>query len=206
MISMMAALVIGLLVTSAKQTYDSTNAAIVQGGARVIVLDRVLASYGPGAKEVREHLRQGLAATIRLLWPDERVEGILGIFERNTAMERVFQEIRSLEPQDRRQQALQEQAQKLCEELVLSRWVQIEQAQTSLPALFLAILLFWLTMLYMSFGLLAPRNPTVLAAMFIGALSLAPALFLILEMNRPMSGAIRISSAPMLKALEHLGR
>ena len=94
----------------------------------------------------------------------------------------------------------------ICTELLLSRWVQIEQAQVGLPIPFLIILLFWLTMLYMSFGLLAPRNYTVITAMFVGALALATALFLILEMNRPMQGTIKVSSAPMRKALEYIGR
>ena len=61
-------------------------------------------------------------------------------------------------------------------------------------------------MLYMGFGLLAPHNYTVITAMFVGALALATALFLILEMNGPMDGAIRVSGAPMRKALEHLDR
>jgi hypothetical protein len=73
MISMMSALVLGLLVSSAKQSFDSTNAALVQGGAKVILLDRLLASYGPEAKELREQLQQGLAASIELLWPEERL-------------------------------------------------------------------------------------------------------------------------------------
>ena len=91
-------------------------------------------------------------------------------------------------------------------EILLLRWTQIEQAQTSMPTAFLVILLFWLTMLYVSFGLIAPRNATVVAVLFIGALSVGTAIFLILEMNEPLGGSIKISSGPMLKALEHLGQ
>jgi hypothetical protein len=130
----------------------------------------------------------------------------LSNFEKATAMERLFQKIRELKPQNKAQRALQKQAQAICTELLLSRWVQIEQAQVGLPIPFLVILLFWLTMLYMSFGLLAPHNYTVITAMFVGALALATALFLILEMNRPMQGTIKVSSAPMRKALEYIGR
>lgn len=206
MISMMAALVLGLLVSSAKQTFDSTNAALVQGGAKIILLDRQLASYGPEAKGVREHLRQGLVATIELLWPEEKLEASLVSFEKANAMEKLSQQIRALKPETEAQRAIQQQAQAICSELLLSRWVQIEQAQVGLPMPFLIILLFWLTMLYMGFGLIAPHNYTVITAMFLGALALATALFLILEMNRPMAGLIKASSAPMRKALEHIGR
>ena len=206
MISMMSALVLGLLVSSAKQNFDSANSAVVQGGARVILLDRVLASYGPESKALRVELRQGVAAMIELMWPEERLENPMSVFERAPLMEQVQRKIRELEPQSDTQRRLQEQALDICNEILLSRWVQIEQAQTTLPTPFLVILLFWLTMLYMSFGLIAPRNVTVLTVMFVGALALATALFLILEMDRPMAGTIKVSSAPMRKALEHLGR
>jgi hypothetical protein len=207
MISMMAALVLGLLVSSAKSKFDSTNAAITEGGTKTILLDRVLASYGPETKEARHNLRRGLAATIELLWPEElSSDSGFSTFERGTLMEKLLETIRSLQPQTDAQRALQGEAQKLCQDLLFIRWLQIEQAQTGLPLAFLVILLFWLTMLYTSFGLFAPRNATVLSVMFIGALSLATAMFLIVEMNHPMGGAIKVSSGPMRKALEHLGR
>lgn len=206
MITMMSALVLGLLVSSAKSTFDSANDAIVEASAKVILLDRVLAAYGPESKELREHLRRGVATRFQLLWPEEHFQDGLGAFEKSLLLERLLQEIRGLTPQGDVQRALQQQAVGLCNEMLLTRWLQIEQAQTALPTPFLVILLFWLTMLYLSFGLLAPRNLTVITAMFIGALSLATALFLILEMNRPMEGVIKASSGPMRKALEHLGR
>jgi hypothetical protein len=87
-----------------------------------------------------------------------------------------------------------------------SRWLLIEQTQNALPVPFLVVLLFWLTMLHMSFGLFAPRNATVIIRLLICALSVSGAIFLILEMNHPLSGMIKVYSAPMLKALEHLGQ
>lgn len=206
MISMMAALVLGLLVSSAKYNFDSANTAIVEGSARVILLDRVLANYGPEAKELREQLRQGVAATIAMLWPEERVQESLAAFEKASLGEQLSRKLRALNPQNETQRDLQKEALDLCREMLLSRWLQIEQAQLTLPTPFLVILLFWLTLLYISFGLFAPHNPTVIVAMFLGALALATALFLIMEMNRPMAGSVKVSSAPMRKALEHLGR
>lgn len=207
MISMMAALVLGLLVSSAKSTFDSTSAAITQGGAKVILMDRLLANYGPEAKEIREELRRSVAAAIEMLWPEESSTELgLKTFERASAMEKVLEKIRSLKPQTEGQRALQARAQELGNEILLTRWLQIEQAYVPLPRPFLVILLFWLTLLYTSFGLLAPRNATVITMMFLGALALATALFLIVEMSRPMAGAIKVSSGPMRKALEQLGR
>ena len=206
MISLMAALVLGLLVSSAKSNFDATNAAITQGGARVILLDRVLAHYGAESNEVREDLRRAVAVSIEVLWPEDRPTASgLGAFERTSAMENMLDKIRALRPQTDGQRALQAQAERLGNELMLSRWVQIEQAHNPMPMVFLQVLLFWLTILYLSFGLIAPRNATVVTVLLVGALSLATAIFLILEMNAPMDGVIKVSSGPMRKALEHLG-
>jgi len=206
MITMMAALVLGLLVSSAKSTFDATNAAITQGGAKIILLDRVLSNYGPETKEIRAELRQGLTAFLEMLWPKEgSAELGMNAFERKAGMEKQLGMIRLLKPETEVQRALQAQAEALGNEILQIRWVQIEQAQVSLPLPFLVILLFWLTLLYTSFGLLAPRNATVITIMLLGALALATALFLIVEMSHPMAGAIKVSSAPMRKALEHLG-
>ncbi len=207
MISLMAALVLGLLVSSAKSNFDSATAAIIESGAKVILLDRVLASYGPEAQPLRNALRESVASSLEALWPEEGVsDATLNAFEHRTNLEQVLASVRLLQPQTDAQRRLQEEARVLCQDILFIRWLQIERAQTGMPLTFLVVLLFWLTALYLSFGLLAPRNATVLSMMFVGALALATAMFLITEMNHPMGGAIKVSSGPIRKALEHLGR
>jgi hypothetical protein len=206
MISLMAALVLGLLVSSAKSTFDATSAAITEGGAKLIVLDRVLAHYGAEAAAIRQDLRHAVVVNIETLWPEEHPTASgLDAFERTNAVEAMLDAMRSLQPQNETQRALQAQALEIGNDLLLRRWLQIERTHTSPPALFLYVLLFWLTMLYVSFGMIAPRNLTVLVVLFIGALSVATAVFLILEMNHPLHGLIKITSGPMRTALEHLG-
>lgn len=207
MISMMAALVLGLLVSSAKNNFDSANAAITESGAKVILIDRLLATYGPETGEIRSYLRQSVALFVDVLWPEEKSKQVdMGALERTPPMEKVLVKLRELKPQTEIQRALLEQAKEIANQILFTRWMQLEQAQLSLPTPFLVILLFWLTLLYTSFGLLAPRNATVITVMFLGALALATAIFLIVEMSRPMGGAMKVSSAPMRKALEHIGR
>lgn len=207
-ISLLAALVLGLLVSSAKNNFDATSDAMTRGGATVILLDRALARYGPESQPIRAELRGLVAAMIEIVWPEHHPRGsALDLLERGRPpMERVLEEIAALEPRTDAQRASQAEAERFAKDLLLSRWLQLEQAQAPLPAAFLRILVLWLTLLYVSFGLLAPRNATVLAVMFLGALSLGTALFVVLEMNDPMNGFIKISSGPMLKALEHLGQ
>ena len=201
------ALIIGLLVTSAKSTYDETNASITQGGAKIITLDYYLSHYGPEAKELRVLLRQATAAAIERMWPDEGAQGAVWakiVAADDTAD--LYNKIRELSPQNDAQKYLQTQALQIAADMMQTRWMLIEQSQVNLPRMFLSVLSFWLIVLFVQFGLLAPRNRTALSAVFICALSMAGAIFLILELNHPLEGRIKISSAPMQKALSLIGR
>ena len=207
MIATLAALVLGLLVASAKNSFDTINAAITQNGAKVILLDRVLATYGQETKEIREQLRRAVAAGIEMFWPEEKAGGSgLAGFERANAMEVVQAKLRELKPATDVQRQLLSQAEQISNDMLQARWLLIEQAQSALPVPFLVVLLFWLTMLHMSFGLFAARNATVITVLLISALSVSGAILIIIEMNHPLQGMVKVSSAPMRKALEHLGQ
>jgi hypothetical protein len=207
MIATLSALVLGLLVSSAKSSFDATNSAITQNGAKIILLDRVLAAYGPETKDIREQLRRAVVAGIEMFWPEEKNGGSgMTAFERANAMEMIQTKLRELTPATDAQRQLLSQAQQISGDMLQARWLLIEQAQSALPMPFLVVLLFWLTMLHLSFGLFAPRNATVIIVLLISALSVSGAIFIILEMNHPLQGMIKASSAPMRKALEHLGQ
>jgi Protein of unknown function (DUF4239) len=207
MIATLSALVLGLLVSSAKSTFDTVGSEITQGAAKIILLDRVLANYGSATKEARDELRRATAAGIAMIWPEEKVAGQgMTTFERANGMEQVQAKLRELAPVTDAQHQLLAQAQQISGELLQFRWLVIEQTQNALPLTFLVMLVCWLTMLHMSFGLFAPHNATVIIVLLLCALSVSGAVFLILEMNHPLSGFIKVSSAPMVKALELIGR
>ena len=207
MMATLIALIIGLLVTSAKGTYDDTTSSITQGGAKIITLDYYLSHYGPEAKEVRELLRQAIASGIERIWPDESTHGAdLAKMETATEMADVYNRIRELSPKNESQKYLQTQALQIGADMMQSRWMLIEQSQTNLPRIFLVVLTFWLTVLFAQFGLLAPRNRTAKSALFICALSMSGAIYLILELNNPLEGTIKVSSAPLHKALSIIGK
>lgn len=207
LLATLSALILGLLVSSAKNSFDTTNAEIVQSAAKIVYLDRVLADYGPETKEIRAQLRRNIAMRIQMIWPADVTnnEGVAA-FEKGKGMEELQLEMYQLTPANDLQRAMFQQAQQIFGELRLARWVVIEQTQNALPMTFLVVLLFWLTAVHMSFGLFAPRNATVIFVLLVCALSEAGAILLILEMSHPLSGLIKVSSAPMLKALEHLGQ
>ena len=201
------ALIIGLLVTSAKSTYDETNSSITQSGAKIITLDYYLSHYGPEAKDLRVLLRQATAAAIERIWPDEGAQGV--VWAKMVAADEtadLYNKIRELSPQNDGQKYLQSQALQIAADMIQTRWMLIEQSQVNLPRMFLSVLSFWLIVLFVQFGLLAPRNRTAMSAVLICALSMAGAIFLILELNHPLEGRIKVSSAPMQKALSLIGR
>lgn len=207
MIATLTALVLGLLVSSAKSSFDNMNSGIVQSGAKLILLDRLLAQYGPETKAVREQMRDSCARLIETAWPREHAATPdLKSIERGKGVEFLQAELRGLEPQTGAQTQLLAQARQLAAELAETRWLLVEGSQTQLPVPLLFILLIWLSVLFASFSLFAPRNATVITVLFVCACSVSAAIFLVLEMSHPLQGAIKASSAPLLKALEYLGQ
>lgn len=206
MIATLSALVLGLLISSAMSTFNTVEAEITQGSARIILLDRVLADYGPETKDARAQLRRSVASGIEDVWPEAKttVPGMT-LFEHANGMELVQARLRMLTPATDARRQLLVQAQQLSNELLQFRWLVIEQLQIGLPIPLLVTLVFWLTVLHVSFGLFAPRNATVIMVLLVTVLSVSSALFIILELNHPLTGMIKVSSAPLLKALELMG-
>ncbi len=207
LIATLGALVLGLLISSAENTFDAVDTAIPQSAAKIILLDRALANYGPETKDAHAQLRNTVIAGIEMFWPSEKTEGSgFKGFERDTGMESLQTKIRELTPTTDIQRELRSEAEKLSSDMLEARWLLIAQAQHTIPVTFLVVLLFWLTMLHIFFGLLAARNITAIIVLLISALSVSGAILLILEMNHPFNGMIKVSSAPLRKAVELLGR
>src|SRR5262249_41316679 len=162
-IATLTALVLGLLVSSAKSSFDSVNSGVVQGSAKYIQLDRTLARYGPETAPAREQLKRSLAAGIESVWPAEKT-GIpaLTALERANGLDLVQDKLRDLAPQSDVQRDILVQARQIVNELGQIRWLLVEQSQNQLPLSLLVILVFWLSLLFVSFGLVAPSNATAL--------------------------------------------
>jgi Protein of unknown function (DUF4239) len=201
----MSALVLALLVNSAKGSFDTQRNEITQLSANVILLDRVLAHYGPETKEARMLLAQTATAMLDRIWPESRTENA-ELKPSGARGERFYDKIQELSPQNEVQRSLQAQALKMSVDLGQTRWLLFEQGGSSIPMPFLILLIFWVTIIFLSFGLFAPPNATVIATLFLCALSVSGAIFMILELDRPFGGVIHISSAPMRNALTQLGK
>jgi hypothetical protein len=204
LIATMAALVLGLLIASAKGSYDARANEITQLSANIVLLDRVMAHFGPDTKDARDLVRRAVVDMLDQLWPGDgsrpaqvvptgRAEGLYDL-------------IQALSPQNDVQRSLQAQALSIGVTIAQTRWLLVAQSRRSIPMPFLVLLVAWVAILFVSFGLFAPSNATVIAALFVCALSVSSAIFLILELDQPFSGLIQISSAPMRETLAQLGR
>jgi hypothetical protein len=201
LVGTMAALVLGLLVASAKGSYDTQSAELTQMSANIALLDRVLAVYGPETKEARALLRGAVARILDQMWSSASLS-----VPTAAGGEILYEKIQGLSPKNDTQRSLQGQALSMAVDLGKTRWLMYEQATTSVSMLLVVVLVCWLTAIFISFGLFAPFNGTVVASLFVSALSVSGAIFLILEMYTPYAGVIQLSSAPLRAALAHLGQ
>jgi hypothetical protein len=205
LVSTMSALVLGLLVSSAKSFYDTQSAELTQMSADIVTLDRLLVHYGPETKEARAALRAAVIRNLDRVWPQERTRTWAAPLPEKSS-EDLLDQIHALSPATDQQRSFQTQALSIAFGAERMRWLMYEQSNASVSRTLLVVMVFWLSVVFISFGLFAPRNATAIASLFIAGLSVSGAIFLILEMYTPYSGFIQISSAPLHSALAGFAR
>ncbi len=203
LIATMTALVLGLVLSEAKTSFDAVDSAIKTSAIQVLTVDRLLARYGPETTAIRQRLRDGVAARMQVLWPQTSHPAKFDPL-RGSQMEAFAAALRALTPRDETQRALQARAVDLAETLLQSRWFVFASAESSVAVPFLVIVVFWLTVTFASFGLFAPRHATVITVLFVCALSVGSAVFLVLELDTPFDGWIAVSAEPFRYAYAHL--
>lgn len=202
----LAALVLGLLIASAKGSYDTQLAQVRKLSGDVVLLDFLLAQYGPDAHATRVLLRRAIGDAIDKIWRENSsTVATRGPFTPTPAGEEAFAKLQELAPQNDAQRAFKGRAIDVGTDLVRTRAFLFESVGTAIPAPFLAVLIFWLAIIFMSFTLFAKLNPTVIVVLVILALSVSGAIFLMLDLSEPFTGALRVSSVPLRNALAPLG-
>jgi hypothetical protein len=200
LIATIAALVLGLLIAAAKGSFDTQTSHLRQITANLILLDNILAQYGPEARPVREQIRSTVGPFADRLWREKQA-GQSGPFETDGTAEQVHLKIQKLSPHDDVQRSLHSRAVQVSNDLAQVRFLLFVESENLIPIPFLAILAFWLMIIFTSFSLFSPLNVTVVTCLFLFALSAACAIFLILELSRPFTGLMSISSVPLRNAL-----
>ena len=206
LIATLSALVLGLLISSAKGSFDRVSNELVESAAKVVALDRVLADYGPDTGEIRAALKRDFAAKVELIASGDRGQlATFGTRESLGALERLQLQLWRLKPGDEAQQGLRARAVQIAAELASTRSLVMLQQDGSIPMPLLSVLVLWLIIIFASFGLCAPHNSTAVGALLVCALCASGAIFLILEMDQPLEGWIRIPVAPLRAAVAQLG-
>lgn len=208
LIATMTALILGLLIASAKGHYDTMSSELDRVSAKVTQLDGVLAEYGSETREVRDVLRNGIIDALQRGWPEEvKRHELTKTPHPSVSLTALRGKLIHLSPKNEAQRWLKARAAEVTTELADFRWLLVQQSESSsLPMLAHILLVFWLTFLFFSFGLFSPRNATVIVFLVICALSAAGSILLILELDQPMQGLIKLSSEPLRNALASLGQ
>ena len=206
MLATLSAVVLGLLTGSAISSLAEKEAELRNAAVQFIMLDRTLAAYGPETNDARKLLKQLLTERMSLIWPEKGGSVSLAVLGGGAGIDLVQQELFAMSPQTEKQRWLRSNALEITNTLARSRWTTFEQIGSRFPWQFFIIVVFWLAIIFASFGLFAPRNASVTGALFVAALGLAGAIFMILEMEQPYQGAVKIPSTSMRIALDQLGR
>jgi hypothetical protein len=202
-VATMSALLLGLLVSSAKNSYDTTRTEVTQVASKYRLIDRVLAIYGPPAAKVRVELHTLIEESMRRMWPDH---ADLPVPSNQKEFDSFYVALLNLEAHNDTERTLKAQAANLTLEMAQFRSLMLAESPTSISKPMLAVVVLWLVMIFLGFSLIAPPNATANFALIASALCVAGALFLILELDRPFGGLMRISSEPMLNVLRQLGK
>lgn len=201
LITTMAAILLGLQLSSAKNSFDSQQAEVTGIAADVVIFDTALAHSGPGSQRAREVFHRLLAQTIDLAWPDEWHTARL---QAPAGMREMYDSIIDITPRTEEQRISKNSAITDAHDLAKQiRFLGKEQTSWTSRAL-LIVDVAWIAIIFTSFGLIAPRNRTADAALALCACAVAIAIFLIVEMSEPFSGFIHIPSTALREALAQI--
>jgi hypothetical protein len=205
LIATMTALLLGLVTASARSAFDEDDRNVRTSAVNILTLDRDLARYGPETGPTRELLRRAVEFRLESTWPTKHTgPSTFGAPLSTSAVEDIESQILKLSPQTDEQRRFKDNALKLSEEVLRTRW-SVLATSSNIPKPFLTVVVLWLSVTFASFGLYAPRNATVVAALFVAAASVAAAVFILVELDSPFEGLIKVSGEPFRFALENLG-
>jgi hypothetical protein len=205
LIATMSALVLSLLIASASSSYEQQSSELKALSANIILLDQTLGTYGPGAQVLRDRLRDVVRQTHDRIWsPDGVRPEDLNSAETRNAVKANVEQLYKLSPTTDIERTLLSRALQQSDGIAQARLQMFEQLGSSIPWPFLTVLVFWICMLFLGFGLFSSPNPTITVALLVGAASVACAIFLILELNDPYRGLMRISDQPLRNAIAQI--
>ena len=199
----MTGIILGMLVSSAKSSYDGQKILVAQMSSDVILLDHALSVYGPETDSIRLQVRQALQNAADRVWPTTASTRIQ--LHPEDTIYLVEAQLNALEPKTSNQAYAKTRSMDLLSSLQQSNWLLFVESDTNkLSIPLLVILVCWVVAIFISFGLYAPPNPTVIVTILLGALAVSAAILIIIEMYSPFNGLMKISSDPIRQAIAQL--
>lgn len=207
MLSTLTAVVMGFVTADAKNSFDHASKIVADTAVRMVSIDRVLAHLGDQAAPLRKELKQTAEEWIdRINSPAGDSHSDLRTVERGRQHEQLVRSIQSLEPTSEAEAAHQARAVDLAVDIIQDRWMLKTERAASTPTVFLLVLLAWLALEFFIFGLFATPNPAIMIATFLGAVMVASAFFIVLDLEGPMNGPMRISTENLERAVAIMGQ
>lgn len=202
-VATVAALVLGLLVASTQEAYEDEKNEVIRMSSKIVYLDQLFINFGSEASGCRTILRDAVNGAIIRIWPNHEFSHDAP--DPGPAWSQTLPAaIQNLNPQTDAQRTFKSQATHIANELGQMRWLLFEDTETSISMPLIGIMVFWLALTFVSIGLFAPSNRIVILAQLLASFSIAGAIFLLLELDQPFAGIVKISSKPMMNALDHL--
>lgn len=199
----MTSLVFGLLINSAKNTYEGIDADYHAYATSLIIFERSLQTYGEDAQDTRNHLifyvDQAVANPFR---GDESMQHRTS--NAVQLLDNIGSALADVVPEDRYHETMLTGLRQQYHTIIEQRWKIVEQSEGAIPGPLIGMLIAWMTLIYASFGYRAPHNPMVVAMFTVSALLIAASVYLVLDMDIPFSGIIQISDLPLQKALAEM--
>ncbi len=204
-IGTLSALVLGLMITAANRSFSARSDEVRELSVQLIRIDRNLRRYGPQGNDARLALHAWAKATTKQLFPEhgEQRPSIQGTI---VMLESVQDEILTLAPKDHRQEYLRTLCLTQTSNIIQAGWSLETRAGHSIPVPFLVLLIFWLAIVFASFGLFAPPNPTTIVMLLLCSLAVSGGIYLIEELDNPSTGLIQIPPEAMRKAVLEIAR
>jgi hypothetical protein len=199
LVATISALVLGLLIASAYSYFDGQRSELTSLSANLVLVDRLLVSYGPEAGAARATLREAVVEAKDQLWSNRTMQP-----QDFDAPDRYLMQLQNLQPKTGAERAAQTQAESFSSSIMQTRLLMANQ-HGSISGPFLVVLSFWICGLFFGFSLFTRPNPTVIGAVLFGTLAVSCTIFLILQLNDPYHGLMRISEAPIRAVLAEMG-
>lgn len=202
MLSMLTTIVLGFITADSKQSFDKAAGIVSDNAARIVSIDQSLAMFGPAAQPIRDAIKESTEGWVeRIKSPLGDADADLGAVERGRQYEAIVTAIAELKPEDMAQERAQTRATEQAAALQHDRWVLTTERVAQSPTIFLCIVLAWLAIEFFIFGLFANRNTVVTVATIFACVTVASSMYLILELEGPMTGQLRIPTRPLERAL-----